>query len=447
MEACVRIIAALADLFLENQVSVLCFAAALLCLVYSWLRKRDFFNPASVYVFTQTLTLGIAYLKLDPAMTDFKWFTWMVWLGSMAAFLLGVATYRFTAGRQLEFVAPPGQPKHYNWHRHFAVSLLLFFAFLVGVAMMVYTAGGFIIFSNDIPRWTNGKAEFPPYSAELVFSASLVVMFLWAASFKSVNPHKKIRTVSRILIPVTLVIMECTFPARSHLFLSVGTMIIMYNFLGRRIPAWLILVFISLATTVFISVSTLRSQYGAQTLEGVAAEAVMSIPYKYVANNYWNLDYALNPPNDDLIHPFTYGVDAFSGMFAYVRGIPGALRDMNGWDDNWDRSIVKVGGYNTISYLWNVYKDFGVGGVVVIAFLMGLFMSWLYERTICANSIPLWILYSFFLYLLGWSFFLSPYKQGHYWLWLYFIALASVWCSGGLKARQKLPESCAAEER
>lgn len=438
METCVRTLAALVDFFLENPVSVICLAVALLCLLFAWLGKRDFFNPASVYIFTQTLTLGIAYFKLDPAMTDFRWFTWLVWLGSMAAFIFGVLTYHFAAGGRPNFVAPPGPPERYNWHRHFAVSLLLFFAFLIGVVMMVYTVGNFILFTGESEKWVSADAEYIPYNPELVLSSPLVVMWFAVASFRSLNPCRKIRVFSKIMVVVTIIIATCTYPSRTPLFLSLGTLIILFNFLRKRIPAWFILLGVLLGFSFFIAIALLRAQYGTRSLEGMAAKAVISIPYNYVANNYWNMDYALNPPVDDIIHPFTYGVDAFSGMFSYVRGIPGALRDMNGWDSDGNASSIKVGGYNTFGYQWHVYKDFGMVGVVLFPFFAGFLMSWLYRKVMVENSVGLWLIWAIALYFLGWSFFLPGYKLGIYWLWLYFIALASVWCSGGLKPQAEL---------
>ena len=447
MEAVVRGICSLLDIFIEYPVSSLCFAVSLFCLVAAWVRKSDFFTPVNVYVFTQTLTLGIAYLKLDSVMTDFKWFTWMVWLGSMAAFLLGVATYRFVAGKERQFVAPPGIPKAYNWHRHFAVSLLLFAAFLVGVAMMVYTVGNFILLTGESEKWVSADAEYPTYSPDLVLSSPLIVMWFAVASFKAINPFRKIRIFSKIMVLVTLVVATLTYPSRTPLFLSLGTLIILYNFLRRRIPAWFILLGVGLGFSFFVGIALLRAQYGTRSLEGMAAKAVITIPYFYIANNYWNLDYALNSPGDYEIHPFTYGIDAFAGIFAYTR-YPDKIREMTRWDKDTNEKSIKIGGYNTFGYQWHVYKDFGTAGTVVFPFFAGFLMSWFYRKVTTANSVGLWLAWAVGLYFLGWSFFLPGYKMGLYWLWIYIIAVASLWCSGRPgRSRQKLPENCVAGER
>ena len=56
----------------ENPVSSVLFLVSLFCLAQAWLLKKDFFSPVNVYCFSQSITLAVAYLKLDYAMTDFK---------------------------------------------------------------------------------------------------------------------------------------------------------------------------------------------------------------------------------------------------------------------------------------------------------------------------------------------------------------------------------------
>ena len=42
--------------------------------------------------------------------------------------------------------------------------------------------------------------------------------------------------------------------------------------------------------------------------------SALDLPYKYIANNYWNFDYALNPPSDRPRGNFTYGWTPLFGM-------------------------------------------------------------------------------------------------------------------------------------
>jgi oligosaccharide repeat unit polymerase len=154
----------------------------------------------------------------------------------------------------------------------------------------------------------------------------------------------------------------------------------------------------------------------------------VELPYKYLANNYWNLDYVLNPPNDREIHPHTYGIDFFNGIFEYAK-LTGSFRSSFRWDDAFNERIQKVVGFNTVNYLWDVYKDFHLFGVLFLPFLCGLGLTVLHLR-LCRPFTPRQILmYTYFIYFVGWWFFTSGYKQGIYCIWGMVIFTVSTICS------------------
>jgi oligosaccharide repeat unit polymerase len=183
----------------------------------------------------------------------------------------------------------------------------------------------------------------------------------------------------------------------------------------------------ALVAVFFVFVAQLRSQYGTNSIKGMTSRQIVLMPYKYIANNYWNLDYAINPPTDRTIHPFTMGIDALYGMFEYTR-LPMAIRDMMGWDNIFNESVQKVPGLNTTGYLWEAYKDWGVIGTVWFPFVVSFFMCFLYERMHRYATPRNIIFYSMFLYYIGWWWFVAGYKFGLFWLWVYFIFIATKLC-------------------
>ena len=66
--------------------SCVMFSLAAIVLLVLSTRRSDYFRPAVLYFLVQMVMLGVAYLKLVPAMTDFRYTTWLVWGGGMAAF-------------------------------------------------------------------------------------------------------------------------------------------------------------------------------------------------------------------------------------------------------------------------------------------------------------------------------------------------------------------------
>ena len=152
----------------------------------------------------------------------------------------------------------------------------------------------------------------------------------------------------------------------------------------------------------FIAIALARDQYNSSSIQNLAIDKVIELPYIYVANNFWNLDYALNPQTSVAGHPPTYGLDHF---FAQVPFISGSLRKAFGWDDMLNNSITKLPGYNSVSYLWDIYKDFGGIGVAFVPFFWGILITWLYMRLRINLKMRYLLLYAFAIVMVGswWS--------------------------------------------
>lgn len=430
----------------ENPVSSALFLVVLFCLFQSWWLKKDFFSPPTVYCFSQCITLGIAYLKLDYAMSDFKPLTWMIWIGALLAFCGGSFLARLVAKQKgMPVRVPESRPfQDYNWHLHIALSFIPFLLFIIGIYGIVQYAGNLLLLTGNPAKYMTKDADYGYYSV-LFCSAPLSVLLFGIAAFEKFNPEKKLRWLSRFMVGFTIIVNLLAYPNRGTLFFNIGIIVILFNYLHKRISAIWIMGCIVLAAAAFIGISSLRDQYGGGSVEGVAAEAVMELPYKYVANNYWNFDYAVNPPSDREYHPHTYGIDFFFGLFEFFR-ISASFRNSFHWDGLFNEHVEKVYGLNTASYLWEVYKDLYFPGVFILPFLCGLALSVLHLR-LCRGFTPRQILfYTFFIYFIGWWFFTPGYKQGIYWVWAFIIFFISTVCARSRLSRKRLPAKSSAPE-
>jgi oligosaccharide repeat unit polymerase len=388
--------------------------------------KKDFFSPVNIYCFSQVLTLGVAYLKLDPAMTDFQAKTWFVWGGALFSFIAGGAVFRFQSRKPPSEFIREDISETYYWKFHFVISFVLLALFLVGVAGLVSIVGNLVIFTENISRWTSNTVDYGWYS-QFYASSPLVVLFFAVASFSSVNPYRAMRNISRVIVPLVIILSVLAYPTRTSLFLSTGFVVILANFLWKKISVFFIMVAILLAFLAFVTIASVRAQYGAASLENMALEAMVKMPYIYVANNYWNLDYALNPAPEQHIHSHTYGVDFLASILEYTR-VPGAIRTSMGWDNVFNESVMKVEGLNTTGYLWDVYKDFGIPGVFLFPFCFAFFLTFLYERMKTARAPALWMLYTMLIFYTGWWFFIAGFKQGFFWAWIVIILVSGKLC-------------------
>ena len=264
---------------------------------------------------------------------------------------------------------------------------MTFAAFAVGVFGVVQMAGNLLIFTDDPAKWMSKDINYG-YYALLVSSGPLSVLLFSVAAFKKFNDDRAVRVVSKFMVLFTITLNLFAYPNRTSLFFSVGFLIILANYMYKRISPVIISIFLVLAVAVFVGISSLRAQYGGSDVQGKAMDVVMKLPYIYVANNYWNLDYAVNSPTDREIHPHTYGIDFFHGIFEYAR-ISGSFRQSFRWDDAFNERIQKVYGFNSVSYLWDVYKDFHMLGVFFLPLLCGMGLTLLYLK-LCGPYSPRW---------------------------------------------------------
>lgn len=417
--------------------------AAVVLLLVSWF-KSDFFRPSVLYFLVQMVMLGVAYLKLMPAMTDFKINTWLVWGGGMAAFIGGSVLTEMA----WESKGGPRLPRtlslhgQYNWQTHFCVSFLAFAYFMIGVIGVISVAGNLVLLTDKPSFWLSGKDSPVLKFADYFTSGAMVVGLFAVASFKSVNPVRWVRYASRFMVVFTMILSFMTFPSRGINMLCLGMVLLLYNYLHGRFTWKILAVLGAFILVFFVAVASLKGQYGESTskdlMDNKMVKMVALLPYMYVANNYWNLDYAFNRPSDAFEHEWTYGVDAFYGI-THLMQIGDGIQTSFGWDTPFNESIVKVEGLNTIPYLWDAYKDFGLVGLFFMPFFFGILFTWCYRHMAQAKS-PLGILVMcvFMMWIILWNF-TTGYKQSMYWVWIGFFVLVCTLSSGG----GLLPSKCA----
>jgi oligosaccharide repeat unit polymerase len=141
--------------------------------------------------------------------------------------------------------------------------------------------------------------------------------------------------------------------------------------------------------------------------------------YAYLANDFWNLDFAIQKYVDgDHYYPMQYGLGLFRSLLWNLR-LEGQLDAAYGFDTIMNESATKLKGFNTVVYVWHLYKDFGYVGAFLIPFLAGLFaakyyFSFLFKPTLFKISLwgiiagvitlsyhaPLWELWFMYLNLI-----------------------------------------------
>ena len=408
------------------------FTLAIVAIVLVSVFKEDFFRPSTLYFLVQMIMLGVSYMKFLPMMSDFNYSTWLVWGGGMFCFLVGCYMTDF-AWRS--YGGPPLQKTlsvhgEYDWVCHFLLSFLALAYFLVGVFGVISVTGNLVLFTDNPSIWLTGKDNEVLKYADFFTTGAMVVGLFAVASFKSMNPVRWVRYASRFMVVFTIALSFMTYPSRGINMLCIGMFIILFNYLRGRF-SWPSLAIVTVLVCVFfVAVASLKGQYGNSDItDGKNAKEAALLLYRYVANNYWNLDYAFNRMSDIPEHEWTYGIDAFFGV-THLMHIGDGIQQSFGWDSPFNESVIKCIGFNTIPYLWDAYKDFGLPGIFLLPFFFGVLFTFCYHKMAIAKT-PFMLLLTAMsmMWIILWNF-TTGYKQSMYWVWMFFFFFVCTVSSG-----------------
>lgn len=344
-------------------------------------------------------------------MTPFHPFTSLVYFGSAACFLLGTWAVSLLNGLKDVPSRRPADFERYNWKLHFFFATALFLFFVWGMKTARDGVGEFPLLAYD-------KAQAIRSFFAYKWSASVAICYGGLAMVLFFIPLFRPRRLPKILDPAfwIMLIIACIFSlalSRSGLVFFAVVAVVFYHYAVRRLlMSRLLLIFVVCASfivvTGYLKVNGLQQQQQVKVKTSKVIHLALRVPYMYLANNFWNLDYALNPENYQERHPTTYGFTTLSGTLDMM-DLPGgnlgvALHEATGFDDQFQKHAVKLRGWNTIGYQWDLYKDFGIAGVFLGPFLMGMLLKLLYLRVCSRPTILNSAAYSFQAFFLLGSF-------------------------------------------
>jgi oligosaccharide repeat unit polymerase len=339
--------------------------------------KASYLNPLSLYLLPAWGYLAISHLYLASDMTPLNETTWLILVGSWMSFILGVAMVQSSFQKPYNtnlYKKISESFQNYNWRRHLILTSILFSLSTLAFAYIFITIGGTILFNSNAGKLVHGQLQLPMFLVNFYFACLIPITLAIMGSFKSWNQDKKLRNIFLVLSIAFFFISFLFWPTRFLLIISLLALLCFRELNGYRIS--LIMAFILPFIGIGLFLLILE-------LQGYHAISQLIMPYKYIANNFWNLDYALEKYNSGHGHPHTWGLTTFSGI-AIAIPVFGNIWDYIlqafQFDTMFNESNQKVQHLNTISYQWSLFKDFGYVGVYTFSFLWGGFMQWLWLK-------------------------------------------------------------------
>ena len=359
------------------------------------LRGRDLLSPVRIYVGIYSLLLSIYSLNLSRLQTPWSQTTLMLFWGANALFLGGAflvamigrikfPDWRFDFGRIRQALREDARTVDWEW---------FFKLWKIAAAVFVVCFAGATMITGSVPILSDNpdKARLAFFSASLptnygiFFGPLAMMMAVEMLLFAGLGRGRKF-----LVIAVTLVLflLYMAIITRYDIFRFFIFAIVLYNYGRRNLgfvhlgagTAALAVIFV-IGMLVRVNSDTIQSFNEIIQVKLPKHLAWASNPYAYLANDFWNLDYAIRKFADGNDHyPLQYGFGLLRGPLTLIF-MEGPLTQAYGFDTIMNESIEKIKGLNTIVYVWSLYKDFGALGVFGITLAASVTLCLFYGNT------------------------------------------------------------------
>lgn len=360
-----------------------------ICAVSSILTTRSghsVFAPWNLMILAQCGAVGIAYTNLSPSMRDLHWFTWVVFASGLAFFLVGSV---------VGWSTPAGEPKSEldeQWIFRLVIVLLLVYAF--GIALGLAAVGTFPSYAPD-PAAARSVFIWPPPLGRIAgFAQSWASGILLLLAWLSLRAKDRFRRFSAWGMTAGMILVQTLVGTRFNLISWFLFLLVIRDDAGRKAMSLfknslvVLGVFLTMSFLFLVRIGS-ENIFQFMSLANwriIRAFTLMPV-YLYFANNVWNLDHVLRKVADGVGHAWTMGLSSTFGIFFFA-GFPMDLAKALRWDmalEYRGQSTVDER-LNTLTYHWELFKDFGLLGVVGGSFVFGLFATWTYRMVVLGRG-------------------------------------------------------------
>lgn len=380
---------------------------AVICLFFSSKREEDIFSPVKVFSAIWFFALGVSNLRISIYESPWSPYMWFNILMSITAFYCGSFIVRWMDGRRFIPLDEIKERIKYAWSDPRS-KILLSIVFVISASAIGYEfsyAGAIPLFAGTFGLYVDSvRAAMAVNSVVHRIALSLVNVFILACFYIMLN--RKQRIIGGIFPFILALASLCLIVlTASRLFLAemIVPVMIGYNYLVRRISKR---AFLMLAVAVFlllvVSVTIIRNILPFDYLQEIGFSpnyAWLAPGYLGISMNFWVFDKVIQGMGGS--YPFGFGwysLYPLRVLFGFKeRGIEGLTA-----------GFVHGAEWVTGTYLNEFYMDFGLIGVFVLPFVIGLVASLIYQRLRTKPSIFNIFLYSYF----AWNIIFSIYANG-----------------------------------
>jgi len=392
-------------------VSSISFVAAIVILATCLPRGTDPFSPGRIFGFMWCFAIGLADLKFSGLQHEWSAFSWL---------MLGIGLGSFLAGVYVMFVLRLSDPR-VSLERMRAMMTsgptdhrLLFY--VIVVAFLVYAAAyaTSALVKGYVPLFTRYpsimRTRFTVFGVGILIHLAPAIMFFVVEYLVLVRNQYSSKVFCGGIFAVTAGSYFLLLQRYDYAVWTVLTVVFLfYSSRVIRLRTFILpaLVFAGLVYVIqsIRFVGHIQNYlYVVSKMKFDVAYAGWTEPYMYIVTNLENFARAVTRLDHN-----TFGYYTLNALMAFT-GLKHWLAEYF--------ALVETpylnSGYNMYTFLWEFYRDFGVVGLAIFPFLLGLLFSWLYYR-LRMHPIPVNVAaYGLAVFVMLMSFFNLPLALLHF---------------------------------
>lgn len=361
---------------------------------------------------------GIACLKLSKLQSDWGLLTWLCFFLAFAGFWITFEILTRVFGEEERFDRKKRRRRSFVRPVYYCILVLT----LMSLTAFVFEAVvlGFIpLFMRGVPH---AYSEFHLSGVHYLTVSCVLVPALSVIFFLQGGSRHSYRNVLILFMTLIAFFIPILCVSRFQLIFAAVLAVFTYCAYQKRVEPWLIGVVAAVLIPLYLVLTIARS-HDAAYLNGIfemknsSMPIFISQPYIYIANNYENFNCLV-----EALPAHTWGIRslfpvwALTGLkfvFPYLISFP---------------IYVNKEELTTLTMFYDAYYDFGVGGVVVLACVLGAVCFFLVERLKEIKNPLGYLVYGQMAIYMMLSFFTTWFSNPTTWFYLAVTLCMAVYC-------------------
>ncbi len=413
-------------------ISYIFFLIFLFVVFISFRKGVDVFSPARIFVLVWTLAIGLADLKLSWFQFEWSFYSWLMILIAVVSMLTGMfIVYVINYGKKIPSLIKTREmfvDHQINIKYLFKVVVFLFLSYIISF-VVTSIVEGYIPFFTFAPDDTRSKWGIFGFGLFIQVVPSLIYfMMLYFILARQKTAHKSFVGVLLLMTFLTyLLILQ-----RFYLIFCILLTIIFLFYSSKKINAKNVIIVLLIMFLIIYGISAIRtSRYLINIVHYISAMkygsqyALFTEPYMYVVMNLENFARAVAK-----LEIFEYGYNSFD----FILALTGLKHWIAEYTTIQEFPFIITSSFNTYTMFFAYYKDFGVFGLFFIPLFLGMFSSVLYYRMRMSPSIGNISIYSIFVFVIIFSFFIPILS----WLHFIFNLVLIVFVTNSIEIKEKI---------